>query len=112
MVDAIDTVTGKLAVIEKAYRQNVPVISSMGTGNKLDSSAFRIERIEKTRVCPLAKVMRKELRSRGIEGVKVLYSEEEPIKHQGGRTPGSISFVPSAAGLMIAGQVVRDILFI
>lgn len=112
VVDAIDTVTGKLAVIEKAYRQNVPVISSMGTGNKLDSSAFRIERIEKTRVCPLAKVMRKELRSRGIEGVKVLYSEEEPIKHQGGRTPGSISFVPSAAGLMIAGQVVRDILFI
>ena len=98
VVDAIDTVTGKLAVIEKAYRQNVPVISSMGTGNKLDSSAFRIERIEKTRVCPLAKVMRKELRSRGIEGVKVLYSEEEPIKHQGGRTPGSISFVPSAAG--------------
>ena len=112
VVDAIDTVTGKLAVIEKAYRQNVPVISSMGTGNKLDSSAFRIERIEKTRVCPLAKVMRKELRSRGIEGVKVLYSEEEPIKHQGGRTPGSISFVPSAAGVMIAGQVVRDILFI
>ena len=112
VVDAIDTVTGKLAVIEKAYRQNVPVISSMGTGNKLDSSAFRIERIEKTRVCPLAKVMRKELRSRGIEGVKVLYSEEEPIKHQGGRTPGSSSFVPSAAGLMIAGQVVRDILFI
>lgn len=112
VVDAIDTVTGKLAVIEKAYRQNVPVISSMGTGNKLDSSAFRIERIEKTRVCPLAKVMRKELRSRGIEGIKVLYSEEEPIKHQGGRTPGSISFVPSAAGLMIAGQVVRDILFI
>ena len=112
VVDAIDTVTGKLAVIEKAYRQNVPVISSMGTGNKLDSSAFRIERIEKTRVCPLAKVMRKELRSRGIEGVKVLYSEEEPIKHQGGRTQGSISFVPSAAGLMIAGQVVRDILFI
>ena len=112
VVDAIDTVTGKLAVIEKAYRQNVPVISSMGTGNKLDSSAFRIERIEKTRVCPLAKVMRKELRSRGIEGVKVLYSEEEPIKHQGGKTPGSISFVPSAAGLMIAGQVVRDILFI
>lgn len=112
VVDAIDTVTGKLAVIEKAYRQNVPVISSMGTGNKLDPSAFRIERIEKTRVCPLAKVMRKELRSRGIEGIKVLYSEEEPIKHQGGRTPGSISFVPSAAGLMIAGQVVRDILFI
>ena len=112
VVDAIDMVTGKLAVIEKAYRQNVPVISSMGTGNKLDSSAFRIERIEKTRVCPLAKVMRKELRSRGIEGIKVLYSEEEPIKHQGGRTPGSISFVPSAAGLMIAGQVVRDILFI
>lgn len=110
VVDAIDTVTGKLALIEKAYSEGVPVISSMGTGNKLDPSQFKITAIEKTKVCPLAKVMRKELKNRGIKGVKVLYSEEEPIKHEGGSTPGSISFVPSVAGLMIAGEVVRDII--
>ena len=110
VVDAIDTVTGKLALIEKAFNENVPVISSMGTGNKLDPSRFKITAIEKTKVCPLAKVMRKELKSRGIKGVKVLYSEEEPIKQEGVRTPGSISFVPSVAGLMIAGEVVRDII--
>ncbi len=110
VVDAIDTVTGKLALIEKAYSEGVPVISSMGTGNKLDPSQFKITTIEKTKVCPLAKVMRKELKNRGIKGVKVLYSEEEPIKHEGGSTPGSISFVPSVAGLMIAGEVVRDII--
>ena len=109
VVDAIDNVTGKLAIIEKAYREGAPVISSMGTGNKLDPSGFRISTIEKTKVCPLAKVMRKELRARGIEGVKVLYSEELPIKHGMGPTPGSISFVPSVAGLMIAGEVIRDI---
>lgn len=108
VVDAIDTVTGKLAIIEKACSEGVPVISSMGTGNKLDPSRFKITTIEKTKVCPLAKVMRKELKNRGIKGVKVLYSEEEPIKHEGGSTPGSISFVPSVAGLMIAGEVVRD----
>lgn len=110
VVDAIDTVTGKLALIEKAYNEGVQVISSMGTGNKLDPSQFKITAIEKTKVCPLAKVMRKELKNRGIKGVKVLYSEEEPIKHEGGSTPGSISFVPSVAGLMIAGEVVRDII--
>ena len=110
VVDAIDTVTGKLALIEKAYNEDVPVISSMGTGNKLDPSRFKITAIKKTKVCPLAKVMRKELKSRGIKGVKVLYSEEEPIKQEGVRTPGSISFVPSVAGLMIAGEVVRDII--
>lgn len=110
VVDAIDTVTGKLALIEKAYSEGIPVISSMGTGNKLDPSQFKITAIEKTKVCPLAKVMRKELKNRGIKGVKVLYSEEEPIKHEGGSTPGSISFVPSVAGLMIAGEVVRDII--
>lgn len=110
VVDAIDTVTGKLAIIEKAYNEGVAVISSMGTGNKLDPSQFKITAIEKTKVCPLAKVMRKELKNRGIKGVKVLYSEEEPIKHEGGSTPGSISFVPSVAGLMIAGEVVRDII--
>lgn len=109
VVDAIDTVTGKLAIISKAVVEGVPVISSMGTGNKLDPSQFKITTIEKTKVCPLAKVMRKELKSRGITGVKVLYSEEEPV-NAGIRTPGSISFVPSVAGLMIAGAVVRDII--
>lgn len=109
VVDAIDNVTGKLAIIEKAVAESVPVISSMGTGNKLDPSMFRIATIEETRVCPLARVMRKELRARGIEGVKVLYSEEPPVKG-GSSVPGSISFVPSVAGLMIAGEVIRDIL--
>ncbi len=108
IVDAIDTVTGKIAIIEKAYTESVPVISSMGTGNKLDPTAFKIARIEKTSVCPLAKVMRKELKKRGIKGVKVLYSEEEPV-NTGYRTPASISFVPSVAGLIIAGEVVKDI---
>lgn len=110
VVDAIDTVTGKLAIIQKAYDEGVPVISSMGTGNKLDPTGFRIAPIEKTKVCPLAKVMRRELKSRGIRGVKVLYSEETPVKHEGGAVPGSISFVPSVAGLIIAGEVVKDIL--
>ncbi|MDO4485287.1 MAG: tRNA threonylcarbamoyladenosine dehydratase [Bacillota bacterium] len=109
VVDAIDTVTGKLAIIEKAYKENVPVISSMGTGNKLDPSGFKVTRIEKTKVCPLAKVMRRELKARGIKGVKVLYSEEEPIRTHS-HVPGSISFVPSVAGLMIAGEVIRDII--
>ncbi len=109
VVDAIDTVTGKLAIIEKAYAEGVPVIASMGTGNKLDPTAFRITAIEKTKVCPLAKVMRKELKNRGIKGVKVLYSEEEPVR-TGGSSPASISFVPSAAGLIIAGEVIKDII--
>ena len=106
VVDAIDNVTGKLAIIEKAAAEGVPVISSMGTGNKLDPSMFRIATIEETRVCPLARVMRKELRARGIEGVKVLYSEEPPVKG-GSSVPGSISFIPSVAGLMIAGEVIK-----
>lgn len=117
VVDAIDTVTGKIAIIEKAASEGVDVISSMGTGNKLDPSAFKITAIEKTKVCPLAKVMRKELKNRMIKGVKVLYSEEEPIKpgeadgdNKGSRIPGSISFVPSVAGLMIAGEVIRDLI--
>ena len=105
VVDAVDTVTAKLYIIERAKQAGVPVISSMGTGNKLDGSAFRIADIEDTKVCPLAKVMRRELRKRGISGVKVLYSEEEP-KAVG----GSISFVPSVAGLLIAGEVVRELL--
>lgn len=116
VVDAIDTVTGKLALIQKAYEEGVPVISSMGTGNKLEPSMFKITAIEKTKVCPLAKVMRKELKNRGIKGVKVLYSEEEPIKPEhkgrdaGSNAPGSVSFVPSVAGLMIAGEVIKDII--
>lgn len=110
VVDAIDTVTGKLALIEKAYSEGVPIISSMGTGNKLDPAQFKITTIEKTKVCPLAKIMRKELKNRSIKGVKVLYSEEEPIKHEGGSAPGSISFVPSVAGLMIAGEVIKDLI--
>lgn len=109
VVDAIDTVTGKIAIIEKAHREGTPVISSMGTGNKLNPVAFRIADIEKTKVCPLAKVMRRELKKRGITGVKVLYSEEEPVK-TGTRTPGSISFVPSVAGLIIAREVVQSVL--
>lgn len=105
VVDAVDTVAAKIYIIERAREAGVPVISSMGTGNKLDGGAFRITTIEKTKVCPLAKVMRRELKKRGIENVKVLYSEEEP-RSRG----GSISFVPSVAGLLIAGEVVRDLL--
>ncbi|MBQ5900305.1 MAG: tRNA threonylcarbamoyladenosine dehydratase [Clostridia bacterium] len=110
IVDAIDTVTSKLLIIEKAKKFDVPIISSMGTGNKLDASAFKICDIKKTSVCPLARVMRSELRSRGIENVKVLYSEEQPQNREGGRTPASISYVPSVAGLLIAGEVIKDII--
>ena len=109
IVDAVDNVTAKIEIICKAKAAKVPVISSMGTGNKLDPAAFRIADIEKTKVCPLAKVVRKELRNRGVRGVKVLYSEEEPRK-SGNRTPASISFVPSVAGLMIAGEVIKDLI--
>ena len=105
VVDAVDTVSAKIYIIERARQAGVPVISSMGTGNKLDGGAFKITTIEKTKVCPLAKVMRRELKKRGITDVKVLYSEEEPKS-----TGGSISFVPSVAGLLIAGEVVRDLL--
>lgn len=120
VVDAIDTVAGKLAIIEKCSSLGIPVISSMGTGNKLDPSAFRIADIYDTKVCPLAKAIRKECRKRGIGSLKVLYSEEEAIKPDdndndvlppGKRSvPGSISFVPSAAGLMIAGEVIKDLI--
>ncbi len=109
VVDAIDNVTGKIALAEKAFREGTPIISSMGTGNKLDPTAFRVADIEKTRVCPLARVMRHELRKRGVHGLKVVYSEEEPVK-TGSRTPGSVSFVPSVAGLIIAGEVIKSLL--
>ena len=112
VVDAVDNVTAKIDIICNARAAGVPVISSMGTGNKLDPTMFKIADIEKTKVCPLAKVVRKELRKRGVFGVKVLYSEEEPRKplSDDTRTPASISFVPSAAGLIIAGRVILDIL--
>ncbi len=120
VVDAIDTVAGKLAIIEKSSEAGVPVISSMGTGNKLDPTAFKVADIYETKTCPLAKVIRKECRKRGIEKLKVVYSEEEAIKPEADReevlapgkrsVPGSISFVPSAAGLIIAGEVIKDLI--
>lgn len=120
IIDAIDTVTAKLALVEKARECGIPMISSMGTGNKLHGELFEIADISKTSVCPLCKVMRKELRARGIEHLKVLYSREKPLdvtgrpseEEQGKRrsTPGSISFVPPVAGLLIAGEVIRDLL--
>ena len=110
VVDCVDTVTAKLEIISRAKELNIPVISSMGTGNKLDPTKFEVEDIYSTSVCPLAKVMRKELRARNIDSLKVVYSKEEPIKNSEARTPGSISFVPSSAGLIIAGEVIKDIL--
>lgn len=109
VIDAVDNVTAKIDIICRSKEAGTPVISSMGTGNKLDPSAFKIADIEKTKVCPLAKVVRKELRKRGISGVKVVYSEEEPVPREE-RTPASISFVPSAAGLLIASAVIGDLI--
>ncbi|MBR2704544.1 MAG: tRNA threonylcarbamoyladenosine dehydratase [Clostridia bacterium] len=133
VVDCVDTVTAKIEIISKCKELNIPVISAMGTGNKLDPSRFEITDIKKTSVCPLAKVMRKELKKRNIDSLKVIYSKEEPIKIDEysnsscktncicppgtqrkcsirNQVPGSISFVPSVAGLMIAGEIVRDII--
>ena len=111
IVDAVDTITTKLKLIQRAKEKQVPIISCMGTGNKLDPTKFEITDIYKTSVCPLAKVMRKELKKREIRDLKVLYSKEEPIKHDiESRTPASISFVPSVAGMMIAGEVIKDII--
>lgn len=110
VVDAVDTVTAKLELVKRAKEAGVPIISCMGTGNKLDPSRFEIADISKTTVCPLAKVMRRELKKRGITKLKVLYSKEEPIKHKAGSVPGSISFVPPVAGLIIAGEVIKDLL--
>ena len=117
-VDAIDTVTGKIQLILAAKAANTPIISAMGTGNKLDPTAFRVEDIKKTKICPLARIMRKELKARGVEHLKVVYSEEAPIcckapeeeLPKGRRAiPGSVAFVPSVAGLIIAGEVVKDL---
>lgn len=120
VVDAIDTVSSKLLLIEKAKAAQTEIISCMGTGNKLDPSRFEIADISRTSVCPLAKVMRQELKRRRIHKVKVLYSREIPVKPKtadgetrgtaGRPAPGSIAFVPSVAGLMIAGEVVRDLI--
>lgn len=114
VVDAIDTVSSKLLLIKKSKSAGVPVISCMGAGNKLDPTRFEVADISKTSVCPLAKVMRYELKKRGISKVKVVYSKEEPIKHglteNGKPLPGSVSFVPSVAGLIIAGEVIKDLI--
>ena len=108
VVDAVDTVTAKIEIIMKSQSVDVPVISSMGTGNKLDPSKLQIADIYKTSMCPLAKVMRKEMKARGVKHLKVVYSTEEPVANHS--TPGSISFVPGSAGLLIASAVVRDLL--
>ena len=119
IVDAIDTVTGKLALVERAVAVNTPIICCMGTGNKLDASAFQVADISKTTMCPLARVMRKELAKRGIRHLKVVYSQEEALTPTGWEAeaaalgkrqiPGSVAFVPGAAGLLLAGEVVRDL---
>jgi tRNA A37 threonylcarbamoyladenosine dehydratase len=133
VVDAIDTVTGKIELIMQADKTNTPIISSMGAGNKMDPTAFRVADIYKTNVCPLAKVMRRELKKRGIEKLKVVYSEEKPMTPiddmaiscrahcicppgtvrkctQRRQVPGSNAFVPSVVGLIIAGEVIKDII--
>lgn len=133
VVDTVDTVTAKIELVVRANKLNIPIISSMGTGNKLDPTRFEVTDIYKTSICPLAKVMRKELRARNIKNLKVVYSKEEPIKPEEtseascktncicppgtkrkctirNQVPGSISFVPSVAGLIIASEVVKDII--
>ena len=133
VVDAVDTVTAKIELILRARENHVPVISSMGAGNKLDASAFRVADIYETKVCPLARVLRRELKKRNVEHLKVVYSEEEPLvpqeakeaglqtdagqgttqeKRSGRRraVPGSVAFVPSVAGLILAGEVVKDLI--
>ena len=119
IVDAIDTVTGKLALVERATAAGTPIICCMGTGNKLDASAFEVADISKTSMCPLARIMRKELGKRGIKHLKVVYSKEEALTPTGWeeeaaalgkrQIPGSVAFVPGAAGLILAGEVIKDL---
>ncbi|MBQ3194695.1 MAG: tRNA threonylcarbamoyladenosine dehydratase [Oscillospiraceae bacterium] len=119
IVDAIDTVTGKLQLVQRAYEAGTPIICCMGTGNKLDASAFEVADISKTSMCPLARIMRKELGKRGIRHLKVVYSKEEALTPTGWeeeaaalgkrQIPGSVAFVPGAAGLILAGEVIKDI---
>lgn len=130
VVDAVDTVTAKIELVMKCKEKNIPIISSMGAGNKLDGSQFRVADIYKTKVCPLAKVMRRELKKRNVKKLKVVYSEEIPVSPRDvigsfddgicssteeqnstkRSTPGSVAFVPSVAGLIIAGEVVKDLI--
>ena len=117
IIDAIDTVSGKIALIQQANKANTPIISAMGAGNKLDPLAFEVTDITKTKICPLAKVMRRELKKRGINHLKVVYSTEPPLKPapteeqtSKRQTAGSVSFVPSVAGLLIAAEVIKDLL--
>ncbi|MGO5137274.1 tRNA threonylcarbamoyladenosine dehydratase [Clostridium butyricum] len=121
VVDAIDTVSAKLGLAEYCYKNNINIMSSMGTGNKLDPTQFKVSDVFKTKACPLAKVMRCELRKRGVEKLKVVYSEEMPLKPKSEYSsevkgtakrpvPGSMSFVPPVAGMIIAGEVIKDIL--
>lgn len=120
IVDAIDTVTGKLQLVQQAHAAGTPIICSMGTGNKLDPSAFLVSDISKTSVCPLARIIRKELKKRGINHVKVVYSQEDALTPVGAeeemkllgkrQIPGSVSFVPGAAGLILAGEVIKDLI--
>ena len=119
IVDAIDTVTGKLQLVQRATETGTPIICCMGTGNKLDASAFQVSDISKTSMCPLARIMRKELSRRGIKHLKVVYSQEEALSPTGWeeeaaalgkrQIPGSVAFVPGAAGLILAGEVIKDI---
>lgn len=115
IIDAIDTVSAKVELIVRAAAAGTPIISSMGAGNKLDPTAFEVSDVYKTSVCPLARVMRTELKKRGIRKLKVVYSKEEPKRHtvdeHGRHAPGSVAFVPSVVGLIIAGEVIKDIVF-
>ena len=110
IVDAIDTVTGKLELIEQAQRAGTPIISSMGAGNKLDPTAFRVADIYSTSVCPLARVMRRLCKERNIPALKVVYSTEPPVIRS--REPASVSFVPSVCGLVMAGALIKDLCFV
>lgn len=110
IVDAVDTVSTKIKLMEKSNQAKVPILSCMGTGNKLDPTKFEIANIDKTSVCPLARIIRKEAKKRNLHDIKVLYSKEEPKQEKKQEIVGSISFVPSVAGLIIAGQVIRDII--
>ncbi len=113
VVDAVDTVTAKIELVMQAEKSHTPIISSMGAGNKLNPAEFEVADIYQTSVCPLAKVMRRELKKRGIKKLKVVYSKEQPIQpktDEGRSTPGSTAFVPSVAGLIIASEVIKDII--
>ncbi len=119
VIDAVDTISAKLEIIKKCKEKGVKIISSMGTGNKLDATLFKVADIKETKVCPLSKVMRKLLKENNIDSLKVVYSEEQPVKIESGENlekkgervaPGSISFVPSVAGLIISGEVIKDLI--